>query len=171
MGGCASMTALEEENLAEVQAFADATVRAFNIRPVQIAVGEGSVAFGDAPVVQVGRTLLTAPLHERDLRVARLLSFRVAKPPIPQSRPDEERINQALYPEANIITVGILTTVKQLPEPIAVQGVFTLLTIQVNAAAEKRLQLPPGAPHPCEQLRAFVGHFSRHDIEVPASCR
>lgn len=159
--GCAtaSLGPAEEDSLLEVQAFADAIVRTYQIRPVRIVHGETTVFWGDFGVMNVNRAILTAPLPIRDASIARLLAFAVLQPPTPQSAPDEAEINRRLYPERNAVAVDILTRVKGLPRAIAVGSVLAFIEAQARAVAEKRLAVPERVPHPCDERRWFVERF------------
>jgi len=168
--GCASMTPVDTDALAEVQAFADAIAREYSFPAVQVAVREGSSTWGRIPLVGISHAVLVAPLPIRDAQVARLLAFWVIKPPEPRTEAQEEEINRSLYPARNVVAVDILTRVKGVPEPIAAATVHVILAGMARGVAEKEIAPTLRAPHPCAQLLAFIARFPNYQLNRTPWC-
>ena len=174
--GCATVTPLHEESLAEVQSFADEVSRVYQFPPVQMAVGDKPEGYYRIRVLKVTPAILDAPLPVRDVAVALLLAFWLIQPPEPMSEPQEVEINRRAYPEMNVAAVNILARVKGLPEGIAVRGVHAYLAAQADGLAEKRLSWRRTVPHPCDQLKKFIVDSGvrlgrKYPLDLPASCR
>jgi len=168
--GCASLTPAEEESLAEAQAFADATARAYRFAPVQIVVSDSNVAWPGVRLIRVRPETLRAPLPARDLGLALLLAFQIVKPPTARSESHDLEINQKVYPERNIAAVDILARVKGLPTRTAVDEVYAFLAGQARSAAENRLTQGQRVPQPCEQLDAFIRHYPDYRLGRTSWC-
>lgn len=171
--GCATFTPAEDESLVEIQAFVDAVARAYQFQPVKVVAHDSDVSKSRTGIrqIDVARSILTAPLPVRDVRVARLLGFFVVQPPEPMSEPQEEAINRRAYPEANVAAVDILARVKGLPQAIAIKAVHEYLASLAQGVTEKRLGWAARIPHPCEQLRALVLAFPQASLDSTPWCR
>jgi len=171
--GCAvALTPAEEDSLAEVQAFADATTRAYKVRSVKIALGgEATVIYAEFGVMSVGRATLTAPLAVRDASIALMLGFAVLPEAPPTSAGRAEAANRTRYPERNAAAVDILTNVKGLPIRVAVHEIHESLAALAQAVKNKQVSVSPQVPHPCEQMQAFVRRFARYQLEGAPACR
>ncbi len=168
--GCASLTPAEEESLAEVQAFADATARVYGFSPVQIVISDSDVAWPGHRLIRITRQTLADPLPDRDLGIALLLGFQVVEPPPPISGPNEAEINRKVYPARNVAAVDILARVKGLPDRIAVDEVHAFLVQQARGQAENRLSRRERVPQPCEQLQAFIMRYSDYGLGRTTWC-
>jgi hypothetical protein len=168
--GCASLTPAEEESLAEAQAFADATARAYRFAPVQVVVSDSDVAWPGVRLIRVTPQTLRAPLPVRDLSIALLLAFQIVNPPTATSEAHYVEINRTVYPERNIAAVDILARVKGLPTRTAVDEVYVYLAGQARSAAETSLSQSQRVPQPCEQIDAFIRHYPDYRLGRTSWC-
>ena len=168
--GCASLTPAEVDSLAEAQAFADATARAYGFAPVRIVVSDSDVAWPGYRLIRVTRETLDAPLPLRDLGIALLLAFHILEPPQARSEPHDEEINRKLYPERNVAAVDILARVKGLPDKTAVDEVHAYLVQRARGVAEHRVSPLQRVPLPCEQLVSFIQRYPEYGLERTSWC-
>lgn len=171
--GCASIGADDDraaESLTEIQALADATARAYGFAPVRVVLRASSGSWTAIRQMDVSPRLVNAPLPDRDAHAAMLLAFWVVKPPDVRSEAHEIQVNRQIYPERNAAAVEILTAVKGLPTSTAIDAVHAVLAAQAQAVADKQSAPIRNAPHPCEQLAAFVDRFPRHRFERVGAC-
>lgn len=165
VGGCVSLTPVQQRGADEVRAMADEMARVYRVRRIAVLVGDNVEGVGGTyrrGLFTITTSMLTS--RHRDSIVAHELAHYL----LDHDRPfagtlslDWQREQERRELEANAKAVEILMRVRALSEEQALRVVYEHLAAFNRLVVERRTVIPWGHRAPCEEIADLLSRFPR----------